>query len=56
MSLVRLIQVDIMVRDDRAKATGGWVFGTFIYNGALGRSEPLAQPCSLGLMWGNDPS
>ena len=43
VALVRLIQVDIMVRDDRAKATGGWVFGTFIYNGALGATH-LAQP------------
>ena len=56
VTLVRLIQVDIMVRDDRAKATGGWVFGTFIYNGALGRPNLWRNLVPLGLMWGNDPA
>jgi hypothetical protein len=52
---VRLVQVDMMVRDDRAKATGGWVFGTYVYNGALNRSSPWFNLVPLGLMWGNDP-
>jgi hypothetical protein len=29
---MRLIQMDIMVRDTRAEATGGWMFGTYCYN------------------------
>ncbi len=52
---VRLIQVDIAVRDDRATETG-WVFGTFIYNGfAQGRTKwQRLEP--VGIMWGNDPT
>src|SRR4051812_30941823 len=30
---VRLLQIDVAVRDKRANSTTGWVFGTFIYNG-----------------------
>lgn len=52
---VRLVQVDMMVRDDRAKATGGWVFGTYVYNGALKRRSPWLNLVPVGLMWGNDP-
>ncbi|XP_078687308.1 uncharacterized protein LOC144919670 [Branchiostoma floridae x Branchiostoma belcheri] len=59
---LRLIQVDIMVRDPRSKI--GWVFGTFMYDkvqtydkaahpgegeGAWRRLVPMA------LQWGNDP-
>jgi hypothetical protein len=36
---VRLIQMDIMVRDSRVDETGGWIFGTFAYNGALGNAN-----------------
>jgi hypothetical protein len=55
MSRVRLIQADIMVRDDRAKATGGWVFGTFVYNGAQANINRWNNLVPLGLMWGDDP-
>src|SRR5215467_10985087 len=34
---VTLIQLDFMVRDENSAS--GWVFGTFQYNGALGRKE-----------------
>jgi hypothetical protein len=56
MSKVRFIQMDIMVRDSRAAATGGWVFGTFVYNGALGNANPWMNAVPVGLMWGNDPT
>ncbi|RTQ49693.1 hypothetical protein EJV47_12835 [Hymenobacter gummosus] len=56
MSKVRFIQMDIMVRDSRAAATGGWVFGTFVYNGALNNSNPWLNVVPVGLMWGNDPT
>ena len=32
-----LIQMDVMVRDDRAPT--GWLFGTFQYNGMLKRKD-----------------
>lgn len=55
MQQLRLIQMDIMVRDDRAKATGGWVFGTYVYNGAMARPNLWENLVPVGLSWGNDP-
>ncbi|MGH6918174.1 MAG: hypothetical protein ACREJ0_10775, partial [Geminicoccaceae bacterium] len=66
---VRLIQLDVAVKDSRAKETG-WVFGTFIFNGNRSPGDPGAivpadrlvdresiwnQIEPVGLMWGNDP-
>jgi hypothetical protein len=56
MNTVRFIQMDIMVRDSRANATGGWVFGTFVYNGALAKPNLWENVVPVGLMWGNDPT
>jgi len=51
---VRLLQLDIAVRDTRADATTGWVFGTFVYDRtAQGTAWQKMRP--VGLMWGNDP-
>jgi len=50
---VTLIQMDIMIRDDRASS--GWIFGTFQYNGALANTSPWDNLVPVGLMWGNDP-
>lgn len=37
---MNLLQMDVMVKDSRADEAGGWVFGTFAYNGgAAGSSE-----------------
>ena len=54
---VRLIQMDVMVRDDRAtKINGsGWVFGTYCYNGKVGSKNPYENLVPVGLQWGNDP-
>lgn len=66
---VNLLQMDIMVKDSRAEEAGGWVFGTFVYNGALPRGHAYSAACEgfvgdsarwcnlmpVGLMWGNDP-
>jgi hypothetical protein len=56
VTTVRLIQMDMMIRDDRALSTGGWVFLTFCYNGALKKTNPWENLVPVGLMWGNDPS
>lgn len=51
-----LAQLDVAVRDTRADAWTGWVFGTFIYWGE-GSSEfswNNVQPFTL--QWGNDPN
>lgn len=52
---VRLIQVDVAVRDSRIEETG-WVFGTFLYDNTLGIGETaIDRLVPVGLMWGNDP-
>lgn len=51
----RLTQLDIAVRDNRADAWTGWVFGTFIYwgEGSSAFSWDSLKPFTL--QWGNDP-
>jgi hypothetical protein len=51
---VRLLQMDIAVRDDDAKATG-WVFGTFAYNKSAPGANAWEKMVPVGLMSGNDP-
>jgi hypothetical protein len=51
---VALIQMDIMVRDDRAP--NGWVFGNFQYNGKMNKSNKWENLVPVGLMWGQDPT
>jgi hypothetical protein len=53
---VRLIQMDIMVRDARADATGGWVFLTYVYNGLVAAPDRWRNLVPLGILWGNDPA
>ncbi len=54
---VRLLQIDVAVKDRRVAGTTGWAFGTFVYGGgpggALGAGWSNVAP--VGLMWGNDP-
>ena len=53
---LRLLQVDVAVRDSRATTTTGWVFGTFIYDGNAPGATPWERLVPVGLMWGNDPT
>src|SRR5207249_10252778 len=53
---LRLLQVDVAVRDPRVNGTTGWVFGTFIYDGRVSADNPYQKLRPVGLMWGNDPS
>ncbi len=48
-----LIQMDLMVRDDRAPS--GWVFGNYQYNGKVGNKNKWKNLIPLGIQWGNDP-
>lgn len=50
---VRLMQIDIAVKDKRAGATG-WYFATYAYDASTG-SSPWTRMAPVGLMWGNDP-
>ncbi len=52
---VRLLQIDVAVRDDRSDA-GGWVFGTFHYDSSVDSESPWKRVRPLALSWGNDPN
>ena len=51
---VRLMQIDIAVKDSRAGATG-WYFATYAYDRDLPGNSPWRKMAPVGLMWGNDP-
>jgi hypothetical protein len=51
---VRLIQIDLQVRDDRS--TTGWLLGTYGYNGNATGETPWQRMVPLGLQWGNNPT
>jgi hypothetical protein len=52
---VRLLQVDIAVKDKRADEFTGWVFGTFAYHAEAPGNTVWKRLVPVGLMWGNDP-
>lgn len=52
---VNLLQVDIGVKTSSTDAPTGWVFGTFVYNGALKGAKVADRLVPVGLQWGNDP-
>ncbi len=51
---VRLMQIDIAVKDRRAGATG-WYFATYAYDASKAGASPWKKMTPVGLMWGNDP-
>jgi hypothetical protein len=52
---VRLLQLDVAVKDPRASSTIGWVFGTFQYEKAASASTNWWEHLvPVGLMWGSD--
>jgi hypothetical protein len=56
---MRLMQLDIAIRDDDAGPTG-WIFGTFAYDRNAettveGEDAAWYRMMPVGLMWGNDP-
>lgn len=50
---VRLIQIDLQVRDERSPT--GWLLGTFGYNGNAKGDTPWKRMVPLGIQWGNNP-
>lgn len=52
---VRLLQIDISVKDARAGATG-WYFATYAYDRTVAGSSVWRKMVPVGLMWGNDPN
>jgi hypothetical protein len=56
LETLRLLQIDVAVRDTRNASRTGWVFGTFIYNGDAPGTTVWDRMVPVGLMWGNDPT
>ena len=57
LTQVRLLQVDVAVKDDHFAGTTGWVFATFVYDESQAATEPnpWRRLAPVGIMWGNDP-
>jgi hypothetical protein len=51
---VRLLQIDVAVKDERAGPTG-WYFATYAYDRTVTGTSPWRKMVPVGLMWGNDP-
>jgi len=56
VTTLRLLQVDLAVKDARVASTTGWVFGTFVYDGLAPGATPWERLRPVGAMWGNDPT
>jgi hypothetical protein len=52
---VRLLQMDVAIRDVRADSVTGWIFGTFVYDKTANGVNGWEKLMPVGLMWGNDP-
>ncbi|MEP4928365.1 MAG: hypothetical protein ABJT31_11365 [Hyphomicrobiales bacterium] len=52
---MRLLQLDIAVRDVRADTATGWIFGTFVYRADADGDKVWDRLVPVGLHWGNDP-
>lgn len=52
---LRLLQMDIAVRDSRADEFTGWLFGTFMFYGKNGSEKYWENIIPVGIHWGNDP-
>jgi hypothetical protein len=53
---VRLLQIDVAVKDVRVASTSGWVFGTFVYDGGAPGNRVWDRMIPVGLSWGDDPN
>ena len=54
LTTVRLLQMDVAVRDERAQPSG-WVFGTFAFDRETTDESAWRRLRPVGVMWGNDP-
>jgi hypothetical protein len=54
LTTVRLLQMDVAVRDDRAPESG-WVFGTLAFDREAPDQDPWLRMRPVGLQWGNAP-
>jgi hypothetical protein len=52
--VVRLLQIDVAVKDPRVADSTGWVFGTFIYDGSHPGTTVWDRMIPVGLSWGDN--
>jgi hypothetical protein len=52
---VRLLQLDLAVREERVPTATGWVFGTYYFDAAQPGTKWHQKLVPAGVMWGNDP-
>lgn len=52
---VRLLQLDLAVRDERVPSKSGWVFGTYYFDASQPGTKWHEKLVPAGVMWGNDP-
>lgn len=53
---VRLLQMDIAVKEQADATHSGWVFGTFVFNGDRQAANYWDNLIAVGLEWGNSPN
>ena len=53
---MKLLQIDLAVRDKNADSTTGWIKGTFVYDGSSSGATPWDRMIPVGVQWGNDPT
>jgi hypothetical protein len=51
---MRLLQVDVAIKEPRVGATSGWIFGTFVYDGSQSGKSPFQRLVPVGLSWGDE--
>ncbi|SDY95589.1 hypothetical protein SAMN04487939_11018 [Lysobacter sp. yr284] len=51
---MRLLQLDVAVKDPRLARSSGWVFGTFVYDGGSPGKTVWDRMSPVGLIWGDD--
>ncbi len=52
---VRLLQMDLAIRDSRANDSTGWIFATYSFDGNRPGAGWWEKMVPVGVMWGNDP-
>ncbi|CAN5516162.1 hypothetical protein BH11BAC2_BH11BAC2_07190 [soil metagenome] len=54
LKTLRLLQIDLAVKDPRAANESGWVMGTLFYQGQMPAENPWDRVLPVGVSWGND--
>ena len=53
---LRLLQMDIAIKEKEGASVSGWVFGTFVFDGTRGHELYWQNLVPVGLEWGNSPN